>query len=245
MAGPASPTGQVPSGVGEARDLEPEPEKDQRHPVQPERAETVQPATEEVAGDDPDRDRVEDEHRPLPAALSRRRRVREDRVDLDHVAFEMAGDERSGICATVISPRFGWTPRRARSAGVNTASAGRSGRASSIRSYSSRGGRDRSRSMSADAHRVGRDTAERNRLGSAHVEDPFDLAEPVRGHLCEMGEHLAAAPSGPRVRVVEAAAIGQGAPASTAGRVGQRAHPCRQESREQVIVHGASVAHGA
>ena len=45
-------------------DLDREPEQGQRRPAQPQRAEALRAGRRQVAGDDPDRDRVEDEHRP-------------------------------------------------------------------------------------------------------------------------------------------------------------------------------------
>ena len=141
----------------------------------------------------------------------------------------------SGIASTVISPRRGWRPRRASSAGGQRPPAAiepveRSRRSAS---YSSRGGSDRSRSRQPDAHRVGRDPAERHRLRLAG-QDPLDLAEPVRRPSRRRGRGPRAAPSGPRRSRRTRSASGQGAPASTAGRVAaSRGRPAWQSVEQR------------
>ena len=61
--GRARVTDEAAERIGEDQDLDGQPDQGQRRPAQPQRAEPLEAATRQVAGDDPDRDRVEDEHR--------------------------------------------------------------------------------------------------------------------------------------------------------------------------------------
>ncbi len=101
---------------------------------------------------------------------------------------------RSGRAPTVISPRRGCSPMRARSAEVRVGQRRRSrARSPSARSYNSRGGSVRSRSRMPRRKRIRRDPAERHR-SRATGQDPLDLAQPVRCHLGDMGEYLGWSP---------------------------------------------------
>ena len=73
-------------------------------------AESVEPAAEQVAGDDPDRDRVQDEHRPrTQPGCGRPPRIASSCADV--LARGDATTNRSTIAATVISPSAGMQAR--------------------------------------------------------------------------------------------------------------------------------------
>ena len=105
---------------------------------------------------------------------------------------------RPASAATVISPRVGWSPRRARSAGGQRPPAPVEPAERVVDPVVQLARRERPVALDEpDAHRVGRDPAERHGLRLA-VEDPLDLAEPVRAPSRRDGRAPRPAPSGPR-----------------------------------------------
>ena len=149
---------------------------------------------------------------------------------------------RSGICATVSSPRVGWSPRRAsRPASSVRQRRSKRSRSSSIRSYSSRGGSDRSRSTSRDAHRVGRDPAERHGLRIAR-RGPARSRPASTGPSPRDGRAPRPAPSGPRPSRRRPRPAATARRPRSAGRVGGepgpgRAGSCRAVSSMAPVWH--------
>ena len=131
----------------------------------------------------------------IPRAASRR-----IALELDHVVLEVADDERDPASRRRSSRRASGGVRAApRSAGGQRPPAAiEAGPArSSIRSYSSRGGSDRSRSTSPMPHRVGRDPPERHGL-RARRPGPARSRRASTAPSRRGGRGPRPAPSGPR-----------------------------------------------
>ena len=84
-----------------------------------------------------------------------------------------------------------------------------------------------------DAHRVGRDPAERHGVGISG-EHPLDLAQPVRNHLREVGEDFARPPAG-LIRVIEGLGQWPRRPGFHGGSGGGKAGSRSRQTVEQVI----------
>ena len=132
---------------------------------------------------------------------------------------------RSAISATVISPS-----RRVESATREvfrrraSASGDRAGPASRLDAVEQLARRERAVALEdAQPHRRRSRSARTGRAAGATGQDPLHLAEPVGHHLLDVGEHLAAVPTGPPRRYRMSSASGQGAAASTAPRVAGQA----------------------
>ena len=150
----------------------------------------------EVAGDDPDRDRVEDEHRRLRTPSGRSARIPSSWTD---VVGEVARRRTGRRSPRPSSRRASGGGRRAlelgRPSGVARRRPNRS-RASSIRSYSSP---RRQRPVALEDRRAGPGRSRSGRTARARAcagQDPLDLAQPVRDHLGDVGEHLGRPPPG-------------------------------------------------
>ena len=150
---------------------------------------------------------------------------------------------RSGISATVSSPRDGCSPRRAKSVGGQGSPAPIEPAQRILDPVVQHAWRERPVAPDEpDPDRVCRDPAERHRVGRA-VQHALDLALPVLRHLGEVGEDLARPPA----RLIRIVVDGGHRPgcAGLHRRTG-RGQPaaCRLEPVEQVV-HVASVARRA
>ena len=235
----------VPSGSVKSATWTRQPEQRERRPAEAQPSETLEPATEEVAGHDPDRDRVQDEHGPRSARAAELPPMAPS--SWSSVVLEMADGEpgRDVRDGHVAAGRRGCpsAPARRRRA---PASDGASGRCPRRPGRTARGGQ---RPVALDDRRCGRRRSPTRPKGTGSgrvVEDPLDLAEPVRQHLREMGEDS----RGPQRRfrgVVEP--LGErprrARPRPPAGAPASRSLAARQIVPARSSAHGASVARGA
>ncbi len=192
-------------------------------------------------GDDPDRDRGEDEHGRAQAGaevVSRRA------LELDHVLLEVADDERTAPASTVISPRVGWTPtRRARSATSPPSGRRRSRRASRCRRAARRSGAVRSRSIRDEAPRVGRDPPERHRRRAIGRGDPARARRPSSRPSRRRGRGPRVVPSGSRACRPSGRRAARAPPSSIGPRRRSRSRQRGGEAYgDRVVVHAGSVA---